>query len=90
MWGSNYGYGYPMMGGHWGFELFGVLFSVFVVVVFIAIVIALIRHARGGKSMWHCRHFRGGDDALAILRERYARGEIDHEEFEQKRKDLSA
>ncbi|MBI1846007.1 MAG: SHOCT domain-containing protein [Candidatus Rokubacteria bacterium] len=32
----------------------------------------------------------GPDSALAILRERYARGEINREEFEARRRDLEA
>jgi putative membrane protein len=31
---------------------------------------------------------RGEDEALRILKERYARGEITKEEYEQRRKDL--
>jgi len=33
---------------------------------------------------------RAQDRALTILRERYARGEIDREEFEARRRDLSS
>jgi putative membrane protein len=33
---------------------------------------------------------RRGSDALEVLRERYARGEIQKEEFEQKKRDLAS
>ncbi|MFC6756704.1 MULTISPECIES: SHOCT domain-containing protein [Haloarcula] len=41
---------------------------------------ALLRQANGGTA--------GSDDAMSALRERYARGDIDEEEFEQRRQTL--
>ncbi len=52
--------------------------------VFLAIY-WVIKMARGGDS-----GLKGGrDHAMDILREKYARGEINKEEFEAKKKDLS-
>ena len=97
---GNYGYGYHMGGlGIFG----GVLEFVFWVLV-IVLIIKLIRHALGhgkhgrfggcgggmcGHGMHHdMHHGMYGDRAMFTLRERYAKGEIEKEEFEQKKKDL--
>ncbi len=86
MWG--YDYGYPMM-GYGGYGIMGAIFSILWVIVFIAIIITAIRWLRG-KPLWHgyCHH--NESSALDILKERYAKGEIDRQEFEEKKKDLSA
>ncbi|MDT8991439.1 SHOCT domain-containing protein [Curvibacter sp. APW13] len=49
------------------------------------VVVWLLRRPHGG----HCGHRQSEDRALAILRERYARGEIDKTEFEARKRDLS-
>ena len=84
----NYGQ-YPMMMGYDGSGWHGgVGFHLFFWVVFLAIVIAvgvalvryLWRAGLGGES-------RAG--AVALLDERYAKGEIQRDEYLQKKKDLS-
>lgn len=70
----------------------GILVTLFTVIVWIAIIwaiIALIRMLGGGR---HRRYYssRYGSSALSILDERYARGEINKEEYEIRKRDLMA
>jgi putative membrane protein len=85
MWGYNYGY--PMMGYYGLNPLYSVLSIVWIIIV-IALIFAIIRWIRrGGRGAWHQRD---GHTALDILKERYAKGEINKAEFEEKKKDISA
>jgi putative membrane protein len=63
-----------------GMGLWGILFWVVLIVVVVVVVRALMPGRKDGKPT--------GDRALQVLRERYARGEIDKEEFERKKHDL--
>lgn len=79
-------WGYDAMGYGWGGMGIGMLLIWALIVV---AVVALVRGFGAGRT--------GGSEpgprertALDILGERYARGEIDKTEFEQKRHDLAA
>ncbi|MBI4014130.1 MAG: SHOCT domain-containing protein [Candidatus Rokubacteria bacterium] len=71
----------------WGFGGFGMLFMlVFWVLIIAGIVLVvkwLVDQARPGGAAPP-----GGEAALDILKKRYARGEIDKDEFEAKKRDL--
>ena len=74
--------GHPMWGmwGVWGFGMMLVMltFWVLVIVGLIALVRWLVTQGRASRT----------DSALEILRQRYARGEINKEEFDAKKRDL--
>ncbi|MBI2907675.1 MAG: SHOCT domain-containing protein [Chloroflexi bacterium] len=72
-----------MMGGFGGMWLMPLIPIVIVGLVVWAIVAAVQGAAqpRGSEPSY-------GDSALELLKRRYARGEINREEFEEKRKDL--
>lgn len=78
----EWGWGmHPMMWGAWGF---GMMFMMvlFWVLVIIGIVLAI-------RWLTNQDRERPSDSAVEVLRQRYARGEIDKEEFEAKKRDLS-
>ena len=72
-----------MGGGMWSWFLWSVLFLVVVAAVVIASIFVIRGRwtRRGGSAA-------PGSRALDILKERYARGEIDHDEFEERRRIL--
>lgn len=79
--------GFDGFGGGMGFGGFGAG-MIFFWALAIAAVIALTRWiGRSGSSAATRGELRS---ALDILRERYAKGEIDQREFEQKRRDVGA
>lgn len=84
-----YGHGMMWEGDHWGG--FGmVLGPIFMILILVAIVIGviyLLKHF-GGISMTSDAG-PAADRALTILKERYARGEIDSKEFEERKKLLT-
>jgi putative membrane protein len=72
--------GHPMW-GMWGIGM-GLVMVVFWGLVIVGLVLGLRWLAAQGRE-------RRPDSALEILRQRYARGEIDREEFEAKKRDLA-
>jgi putative membrane protein len=76
-----------MMWMHWGYPGWGMMGLGFILMilfwgVFIGLVVWGVRHYR------HNNYQGNGNAALNIARERYARGEINKEQFEQLKKDL--
>lgn len=82
MWMMGNGWGNMM--GSWGsFGIFGWLSMILFWALLILGVVALVRYlAKSGSS-------KENKTPLEILKERYARGEINKKEFEEKKKDLA-
>jgi putative membrane protein len=88
-WRGNGGHMGPGMMG-WGYGM-GWLWTIIMVAFWIAVIVGIIflikwvviSMGTGGRVA------RSGDSALEILKRRYARGEIDKEEFKEKKKDLT-
>jgi putative membrane protein len=70
-------------GGGWSGMIFGPLMMILVLALPVAALVLLIRWLGGSRSS-----ASPGQTPLDILRERYARGEIDKEEFEERRRTL--
>jgi putative membrane protein len=73
-----------MDGGMWSWLLWSVLFVAIVAAIIVGSVLLT-------RRLWSppSERPRSGDAALDILKERFARGEIDRDEFEERRRALS-
>ena len=86
-WGyGGYHYGSGMMYG--GRGIFGWLMMILIIVLVVAVSIGVIRWIFPGGHRPPSGSPAPHNSALDILEERYARGEIDKDEFEEKRKTL--
>jgi putative membrane protein len=76
MWGDGYG---------WQFWWICPLMMLFMIVVFAAIFLLVRRSSTEGAHHWGPPWRASGHAALQILNERFARGEIQRDEYEDKR-----
>lgn len=83
MWG-NMG---DWSGWGWGGMGFGLIGMSLFWILLIVVIVVLVKAVWGGGASTDRRQ---AGTALGILKERYTRGEIEREEFEQKRRDLGA
>ncbi len=83
MWG--YGPNWGMMG--WGYGAFGFFHMIFWIVILGAVIAAVIWFVRTPGTY---RSFLRRSSGLDVLEERYARGEINREEYLQKKQDISS
>ena len=80
--------GPDMMGGGalgWFGGIIMMAFWILVIVGLVFLIKWLIQATKGGREV-----NRGGSRALEILKERYAKGEIQKEEYDAKKKDIMA
>lgn len=80
---SEYYHGRHMWDGGWMF--FGPLMMIAVVAIIVVVVVLLLRGLGGHRSS---DSLSSDSNALDILKERFARGEIDKEEYEERRRIL--
>lgn len=75
-----------MYGGHWWGMGFGWITGLIFLIVIIWLIIKVLNH----DSYYHKSHTNSSasSSAMNILKERYAKGEISKEEFQEKKKHI--
>ncbi len=83
------GYGHGQMWGHgWGGWIFGPLMMIVFIALIVGVVVLVVRWL-GGAGAGPAQGSKP-KAALEILEERFARGEIDKDEFENRRRALQS
>ena len=80
-------YGPHMWDGGW-WMLFGPLTMIVTICAFVVLAVLLVQWLAGGMRVSGAS--AGSETALEILRSRFARGEIDQKEFDERRRVLGA
>jgi putative membrane protein len=84
---GDWGYGhYGMWGGGWGGMMFGFFMMLLVIAAIVAVVVLVVRVLGGAGTV---TGKPAGKTSSEILDERFARGEIDSAEFEERRRVLA-
>lgn len=84
---DNYAHGHMWDGGGW---FLGPIFMLLLLAAIVTIVLFLLKQTGGSIHNKHTTPTVEQDRPLEILKIRYANGEIDHEEFELRRKTLES
>lgn len=85
-WGNMMGRGYG-----YGFGWFGMLFGWALTILFLGLLIwGIVALIKWMSEQGLGKEVHKENSAMAILKERYAKGEISKEEFENKKKDLNS
>ncbi len=71
-----------------GFSFFSLLWHVLLVIAIIWLIAWIVRMFSGGSRMHRHMQMRGSHSALETLNERFAKGEIDKAEYEERKKAL--
>ena len=85
---SHRHYGGHMWGdGMWGGGIFGPLLMIFYIALLVGVLVIVVRWLSGTSLGGRLPASQGGS-AVDILKERFARGEIDKDEFDERRRAL--
>lgn len=80
-------YGHYMWNGGWHGWFFGPIMMILFIAVTVVVIVLLVRWL-GGSGNGAAHFSPPGKTPIDILKERFARGEIDKEEFEERRRTL--